>query len=465
MPKKVDQYTQMSPLSQLVHRFVSDLAGVQRVLVAVSGGLDSTVLLHAVASARLPMPLLVVHVNHQLSVNAELWQQHVERVCAQLNVPYACERVSVEAHGEGLEQAARTARYQAIGRHILRDDLVLMAHHQMDQVETFLLRLARGAGVTGLGAMVPVRQWGDARLGRPFLRLTRDQLLTYARQNRLTWVEDESNTSEVYDRNYLRSQVLPQMQQRWPSFAPQVAKAADLLRDGDRLLNEYAAQDLQQCEPREERVGRSIFAGALRGWSEARRNLVLRYWLTLQNYSPPSQKQMAELVRLLDAADDQNPLLNWGDCELRRFRGRIYCLPKNWEWRGFDATACELRAGHTITLACGLELQPVSRQTGFAPGTYALVPRSGLPDLKRAHPATRHHSQSVKKLLQEYGLEPWLRDRLPLVVAGEQLVAVADLWVEKAFVSDRVDAIFLRWLPAGDRRDSMVLPRPAPEPD
>jgi tRNA(Ile)-lysidine synthase len=450
--KKMEQYTQIPPLAQIVREHVAAQPGVARVLLALSGGLDSTALLHATVAAQLPQPLLAVHVNHGLSPNASEWQRHCEALCHSLGVAMVSEAVTVAREGEGLEQAARAARYQAIEKHLRLGDLVLMAHHQMDQVETFFLRLARGAGTSGLAAMAQVRDWGPARLGRPFLGLSRDHLHAYAQHHGLRWIEDESNADEGFDRNYLRAQILPLMQQRWPALPAQVVRAAELCRESDQLLADYAAQDLQTCQPRRERVGVSLLAAPLLEWSTPRRHWVMRHWLLSLDFRSPAQKQLAQLQSLLTAARDQNPLLDWGDCELRRFGDRVYCLPTGWNSLLSGSVTTDLTADMSVDLQDGFQLQTSIGQPGLAPGHYTLLPRSACPPIKRGHPFQRHHSQTLKNLLQEFRLEPWLRDRVPLVMVGDQLVGVADLWVERDFIRCDSESLQLTWRWSGARR-------------
>jgi tRNA(Ile)-lysidine synthase len=422
------------------------------VLIALSGGLDSSVLLHAAASAQLPQPLLSIHINHGLSPNAGNWQQHCEVLCRSMALPFICESVTVVPDGTGLEQAARAARYRAFEQHLRPGDLVLMAHHRTDQVETFFLRLVRGAGPSGLAAMSELRDWGPARLGRPFLGLDRDSLLAYARFHELSWIQDESNADERFDRNYLRLRVLPELQLRWPGFSARVTRASELCRETVQLLEEYAAQDLKECEPRLERVGASLLADPLRRWSEPRRHSVVRHWLQMRGFRNPAQKQLAQLTHLLAAAADQNPLLDWGDCEMRRFDDRVYCLPRGWNRTLFHPRNAELAANICLDLADGTCLQTSIGQPGLASGHYRVLPRSAVPSLKRGHPSQRHRSQTLKNLLQEFRLEPWLRDRVPLVMSGDQLVGVADLWVEEAFICRGADALQLRWEWCGNSR-------------
>lgn len=437
----------MQPLTLAVRQFVLRMPQVNRVWVACSGGVDSTVLLHCVAKADLSCPVTALHVNHQLSIHAEAWQQRVQEMSASLGVDCVYQRVLVNARGSGLEQAARRERYRVFEQYLQAGDLLLTAHHQQDQAETLFLRLLRGAGLRGLGAMAPVRAHGAARVGRPFLNQSKETLVSYAHSQSLTWVEDESNDQQIYDRNFLRAQLLPLLQRRWPQAVGQIARAAELLRESETLLSDYAQQDIVSCKPRVERVGNSLLLEPLMAWSLERRNHVVRVWLAQLGYRMPEQKQFAELARALAAKEDKSPVLQWQDCEMRRFQQRLYCLPKHWQPLAgeCDADAPWDLDGREYSLGRSRLLIHPAEQ-GLRPDrAYTVRLRCHVPSVTRAHPAARAHSQSLKKLLQESHLEPWLRPWLPLVFAEGQLVAVGDLWVERRHLYVGEHALSLSW--------------------
>lgn len=442
-------------LTLTVRQFVLNVPHVTRVWVACSGGVDSTVLLHCVAKAGLDCPVAALHVNHQLSPHADVWQQRVQDLCDSLGVECFHERVQIDAHGSGIEQAARRSRYRAFEHYLQEGDLLLTAHHQQDQAETFVLRLMRGAGLRGLGAMAPLRTHGVARIGRPLLQHRKEDLLSYARGHQLQWAEDESNSRQVFDRNYVRAQVTPVLHRRWPRALQQIGRSTQLLQEAEALLADYAADDIAQCEPRVERVGQSVLLQPLREWPEARRNHVLRSWLVRLGYRMPEQKQFVELARLLAALEDKSPVLQWQDCEIRRFQQRLYCLPKDWQPAAGEANVEGQRMhGRQAYVSDRNRLLVNVAGQGLAPGrAYTAKLRCHCPEVNRAHPAARAHSQSLKKLLQEHLLEPWLRPWLPLVFAEGELVAVADLWVEKDHLHVGEQALALSWRigPAADR--------------
>lgn len=203
----------------------------RQILVAFSGGLDSTVLLHQLVQWRTENPgvaLRAIHVHHGLSANADAWVTHCENVCQQWQVPLVVERVQLAQEGLGIEAQARQARYQAFARTLLPGEVLVTAQHLDDQCETFLLALKRGSGPAGLSAMAEVSEFAGTRLIRPLLARTRGELVQWARQYDLRWIEDESNQDDSYDRNFLRLRVVPLLQQRWPHFAEATARSAAL---------------------------------------------------------------------------------------------------------------------------------------------------------------------------------------------------------------------------------------------
>lgn len=269
-------------------------------VVGLSGGLDSTVLLHAASRAcrERGQVLSALYVNHGLSPNATTWQDHCAAVCSALAIPLSVVRVQVpSATGEGLEGAARRARHAALARHPAA--WILLAHHIDDQAETLMHNLLRGAGVRGAGAMPEAR----GRLLRPLLTLGRNDLEAYARRHRLRWIEDESNADRRFTRNYLRHEVLARLTRRFPAASRQLAAAAARFREADALLDELARADLAGADP-----AFPIAVGRLRELSEPRARNVLRALLSWSGLQPPAEARLAEFVRQLrTAGDDRHP--------------------------------------------------------------------------------------------------------------------------------------------------------------
>ncbi|UZJ46218.1 tRNA lysidine(34) synthetase TilS [Marinimicrobium sp. C6131] len=414
----------------------------RRYCVALSGGLDSTVLLHAVASGY--SGVRAVHVHHGLSPNADQWQRHCETLCEQLGVPLDVVTVDVQKDGKGLEDAAREARYQAFTQQLQRNEILLTAHHGDDQVETLLMRLARGSGIRGLAGMASRRPLGAGELWRPLLGVSRSELETYAQSHGLSWVEDESNEDLQFDRNFLRHRVIPALRERWPHLAESWGQSAALCAESEALLDEYAREDLARLAPEfadpHASVDRVLSLPGLRGLSPARRHQVLRVWFRERGVPGLNRDRLTEVDRqLVDGREDAQARVAWDGWELRRFREGLYLLSS----ASIEAPVpsgripLQLCEEGRVPLPGGAVLAFEKGEQGASGSRLA----SGLPDLsiqwrrggERCQPEGRAHSQTLKRLLQEYALAPWWRARLPLIYSGETLVAAGDLWVCKGF--------------------------------
>lgn len=427
---------------------------VNRLWVAFSGGLDSMVLLHALASLNLSVPVLALHVNHQISPHADAWQAQCAARCEALRVEFHAETVTVKNHGQGIENAAREARYAVFARYLQTGDLLLMAHHADDQTETVLLRLLRGAGLRGLAAMAQKRALGAGYLYRPLLQFTKAELQAYATAEQLQWIDDESNLDTHYDRNFLRQKIVPLLQSRWPQLQRRMRQTALLCADTESLLTELAAEDLTQSDVRTERLGQSLSLTALEHLSQARRHNLLRHWLRLQHLDIPEQSHLMQFEQQLMAGrPDAEAAVEWGHAILQTYRKRLYAMPRALSEQPLTPQPITLR-GQTEEIAL-----PGNGRLQFTYQDYSdsvMLLRADLTNLsvrwrqggERCKPSQRAHSQTLKRLLQEYALEPWWREQLPLIFSGDTLVAAGDLWVCEDFVAPAGDSGYLlNWCP------------------
>ena len=418
--------------------------------LALSGGLDSTSLLHMLVQLRdqqtLP-PLTALHVDHQLTGQSARWAAACRELCAAWGVALECRQVTVSPSGAGLEAAARAARYAVFAELLGRDEVLLLAHHRDDQVETFFLRLLRGAGLTGLRAMPQQRRLGRGHLLRPLLNCTGTGLRDYAGQHALSWVEDASNRDQSFDRNYLRQTVLPQLEARWPGFRGNVLAAVAAIAAADGLLQDrYRAELATRCgthwgEP-------TLALTALQDRTEHDSLQLIRLWLSGQGLTPPGRARLREFVRQLrTAATDTQPCLRLGAVVLRRYRNRLYL--------GAVATArpAPARLAPATPLDWGaqgcLEMRPAPRGGLRLPaaGYWQLGLRAGG---ERCRPRGRAVSRSLKKLLQEAGVPPWRRRQLPLLFDGTALAAVAGVCECEGFAPAAGHVGYrLMWQPPG----------------
>jgi tRNA(Ile)-lysidine synthase len=406
-------------------------------LVALSGGLDSTVLAHALAETRGQhgKRLLAIHVDHQLQAASSGWTDYCRELARRFGIEFIAERVAVDTTGgSGLEAAAREARYAALARHVGDGDWLLSAHHRNDQAETLLLNLMRGSGPAGLAGIGAVARFAAGWLVRPLIDVSRADLEAYAAARGLEWLDDPSNADPRFDRNYLRHEVLPALEQRWPGAVERIARSADLAGEAATMLEELAAIDLQGLGDRATRID----VEGLARLPEARQRNLLRHAIRRAGLPLPGAGRLATVIdSVLYAKPDAQPLVEWPGGELRRYRGRLYLLPPlgeaEWPSQGRPLTATPVSLGAGMG---ALQLVPDAPR-GLSAATVGrglrVRMRSGGEQIK---PAGQAHTKKLKKLLQDEGVVPWMRDRLPLVFAGDELVAVADLWVAAGATSE-----------------------------
>ena len=430
-----------------------------QIVLAYSGGLDSHVLLHLLTRYQQLYPqhdYLAVHVHHGLSDNADTWLTHCKLTAAALGINFFAEKVVLNVGSrESLEAQARTARYQAIAKHLNDGSLLLLGQHLDDQLETFLLQLKRGAGVKGLSAMaaqMPFSLQASCQIVRPLLTHPQQMLVDYASQAQLSWVEDESNNDQSYDRNFLRHQIIPSLKQRWPSIAHAVHRSAELCAEQQALADEIAQMDLVTCE--HTLAGLKIVE--LAKLSKIRRNNVIRFWLAAQQLPMPSRHHLDKVwLEVVNAADDANPQLSWQAGQFRRYQGVLYNQQQYAALKDVVITL-EHTKSQRIALPDNigiLHLQGsiqdsiqgksgVDSSNAIDDNDSGCCVKAPLAHDKvtirfrgegKCHPIGRNGSRSIKKLYQEHQVAPWLRDRIPLVYYDDKLVCAVGLWVCKGY--------------------------------
>ncbi len=385
--------------------------------LAFSGGLDSTLLLNLLTEAW-PGRLLAVHVDHGLHPSSRHWADRCEAEAGRLGVEFRRIEVAVDRDsGIGVEAAARKARYAAMAELLRPGDWLLTAHHLDDQLETLLLNLLRGSGPDGLAAMPEYRRFANGWLVRPLLGQSRAVLEDEARRRNLTWIDDPGNFVQHFDRNYLRSQVVPVLRERWPDLDARLGVTVERASEASELLRDLAAIDLRGLgEPQ------TLDLGGLKALSPARRRNVIRHALReLQLPLPPGRMLSSLAAAVVDAADDRAPHVAWAGAEARRYRGRLYLMrPLEPEPSGTIAVR-ESR----VVLPTGLgELTIV----GGSADSLSVAWRKGGERL-RLYPGGP--ARKLKTLLQERGIVPWMRNRLPLIYRQGELVAAADCLVAR----------------------------------
>ena len=411
-----------------------DLKPRQRLVVAYSGGLDSHVLLHALAQLRdsgaQSFLLEALHIHHGINQQADAWVEHCQLVCEQLQVQLIMKHVTCDLQQASLENQLRKARYKIFSDTLGEGDLLLLAHHSDDQAETLMLRMLRGAGAQGLAGMPAQRSLGLGSLTRPLLSFTRADLEAYAQQQALRWVEDDSNADTVFDRNFLRHQVMPALAQRWPYYRANFSRNAQVAKDAQQSLEYFLGRELQ---PQMIKYQGGLECRWLRTYDVAVQINLLRSWLTLRGLPLPGQRHLQQVLdEVVNARHDAQPLVNWRGADIRRFQDILFANAPmadhqaestlSWDVEevllmpGAGQLTAVSRAGEGLYVSPGAKLSVRFRQGG-----------------ERCKVAGHAHSKLLKKLLNSLQLEPWLRDRLPLIYVNDELAALGDVAICEGF--------------------------------
>ncbi|AIY41465.1 tRNA(Ile)-lysidine synthetase [Collimonas arenae] len=446
-----------------VTRAAGDPQVPARLAIAYSGGLDSSVLLHAAASYAIAhgVKLLAFHIHHGISPNADQWQAHCAETCARLGVEFHAQTIALhDSDKNGVEEAARIGRYAALGALCRQHQipLLLTAHHLDDQAETVLLQLLRGSGAAGLSGM---DSWntaptllGDATLlmVRPLLKVSRAAMEEYAAAQQLAYVDDESNHDPRYARNALRQQVMPVLAQYFPGFQERFSRSAGHMQTTQKLLVSLAAQDMALCAD-----GACLDMDRLRQLNSERIDNLLRYWFGLHHLRMPSSAWLSEMrQQLLEAKADAQLCVTHPDCHIRRHRNRVFLTPRDdtdrseiepqdFRWSGETEIAFPAFGGimHFEPAEQGVAAEWLREQA------LQIQYRAGGEKLKLAF---NRPTKALKYHYQAFDVPPWERERLPLVRSGKQIVFASGVGFDcHVLAVEPGSHISLRW-------ESNILP-------
>ena len=436
--------------------------------LAYSGGRDSQVLLHALCAVRreLGFDLTALHFDHGLAPQSADWARQCEAVCRQWEVAFISDRQPlVKGPGESLEALARQSRYRWFEQVVKPGQVLLTAHHANDQAETVLLNLLRGGGVQSLAGIpqqrvlslsaAKVTQATPAtRVVRPLLSFSGDALAEYARRHELTWLDDPSNLSQQFDRNYLRESIIPLLEQRWPGAINSLGRSAENCREVAAFLDEVMTPLLQRCQVAEKSgvfcLAPPLDGGALKPLDRFRVIALIRCWLHRHGRRSPSSGQLATLFRQVFEDEKTRAGMRWDASELRYFDGHLHLIrrlddppdgPLEWNLRARDLGTNDIRL--EVHKGAGGTLDP-QRLRGKS---LKLVWRTGG---ERMLLPGRKHSSALKKLFQQNAVPPWERRALPLLVADGEVVWAHGVGAAACCCAKDQAGIRLRYVADGD---------------
>ena len=424
------------------------------VIVAYSGGLDSSVLLYAAVQLKKQnkiSELSAAHVNHGLQSHADDWQNHCEQVCEKYQLPLKTTRLNLTEKNQLSEADARKGRFQFLEKLIEKGQTILFAHHLDDQVETLLFRLFRGTGMHGMTGIPDSRKFGKGLALRPLLKFSRHELLDYAKLHKLEWIEDPSNLQSEYRRNFIRNDVLSLIRSKWLSVSQSIAQFSTIAKQQVEILDEVAEKDLLDLNITSE----SLCLNKLIELSSARQNNLLHFWVRKITNQSPSFGEIGEVFKQLNFSTgvivdpEKSIKVKVSSGWIRSYNQRLYFCPaeepepakKTHVWTNLEEPL-ELKNG--LSICCDI-IKNVSSENLLVirkPEAKEVVNVRARVGGENAHPCYRQHSTELKKIYQELKVPPWKRKWLPLIYYDNQLVAVPDIFVSKNYSTDKNGIVF-----------------------
>ena len=417
---------------QSLAKKLAQLPSVSSYYIAFSGGMDSTVLLHALARLSLDIPLHAIYIDHGLQPESMNWTTHCQQFCQQYQIKFQAVHLNLKPQkGESIEAIARTARYQVLQQMIPKNSLLMTAQHADDQVETVLLQLLRGSGVKGLAAMPFCKPWNQGWHVRPLLEYDQQTLREYALEQQLEWIEDPSNQEIKFERNYLRLKVIPLLKDHWSGLTKTIPRSALHCAESEQLNQQTAELVLQKIS------NKKILNGVqLLKYDPLWQKYLLRQWIAQSGFLLPNTKRLNELQRLISCSN--SGLIHWKNTECRLYQQQLYLmkplknlnLSKILEWH-LNQKILQLPSSLGY-LECDSENSLIS--------VLNIRFRQNTQISKLNQPSTNKH---LKKIFQTHHIPPWQRSTIPLIFYQNKLIQVGNFWQHPCLKKQK---LHIKWI-------------------
>lgn len=390
--------------------------------VGFSGGADSTALLQAMYECRnhLPAPVHVVHFHHGLQAEADHWQEHCRSFCAERDLPYLAQRLEIDRAGRhSPEEAARESRYRAVAKLLGRQEMYLTAHHAEDLAETLFLNLMRGSGVEGLAGIPVLRNLEHGWVARPLLEMHRHDLEAWLSKRHIAWLTDPSNADTSFDRNYLRQELFPLMERRWPGLVQRLSRTARNARITSGAMAMFI--ESQSGDLIRDRLKMPL--RQLLELDPAMQTLILRQWLRRHEVPVlPEQRLREFLMQLADAGADSRAEVRWDGWMIKHYQCDL------WLHRSKPLPTCprtRWRRGMQLELGAASGMLVLRGKPAEIPDGWLVRARQPGDRIRRKAHGSSH---KLKHFFQAAAIPPWLRPGVPVLEWDGEPVALGD-WI------------------------------------
>ena len=399
----------------------------EKLYLAFSGGIDSTVLMHVLASYKERYQIVLWHINHGLQVNAKSMEEFARSQAKQFGITFRLDSLSMNLSDRNLEAKAREFRYRLFEQALSNKDVLITAHHKNDQAETLLLNMMRGSGSTGLRAIARLKNLGNGLLFRPLLNVTRHEIEQYAKDHQLEWVEDPSNQNRKYDRNYLRKEVLPAIVKRWPSAISQLQRVSELQNENEQLLTDLAQIDYAEAKASRPLTDFTCLSiNRLNKLSPARIKNVIRFWIKSNGFAVIGFHKIEELLKQLNSRVDASPVTEGCGFKIRVYRSFLYLVKNSGTFLLEEIYEMPISGNLNISRLnfsqSRLDLYSFLKRVDNGEKAFLFF-RQVIKGGK-----TSPHAHAMKRLFQKHQVPPWKRSSIPLIILDGELIA---LWLEK----------------------------------
>ena len=431
-------------LNELITNEIASL-GVTKFTIALSGGVDSMVLLDLLSKAKRSSDVIkAIHINHNLHESSKEWVDFAKDACKKYKLPLIIESINPKQEGFGLEAEAREQRYKKFKEIILDNECLLTAHHLDDQIETMLFRIFRGTGLDGLRSIRKKAKFGKGLLCRPLINIPREAIEQYAKLNDIKWIEDPSNKNIDFDRNYLRNNIVPSIKKRWPNAQKTITRHSSLAENNQKLLHELAKEDIGEIEK-----FNVLDIGILSNKSSLRINNIFRFMILKNKMGIPSLKVLENGIETLINAKSDSPIITWDGFSIRRYKDTLYFFNPDLKQDEIRPLKMKWFIDETINLGGNrgsIQARFIKGQ-GIAlnkcPKSLEIKYRKGGEQIK---PSGHKITKSLKNLFQENNVLPWVRDQIPLFYLDEELISVGDLWFNQDYkAKEQEDGFLISW--------------------